>query len=32
MQVDVTEFQQDDDEGHETPPQLDDDKYWDDYR
>jgi hypothetical protein len=32
MQIDVTEFQKDDDEGHETPPQADDEKYWDDYR
>ena len=32
MQVDVTEFQQDDSEGSETPQQQDNEKYWDDYR
>jgi hypothetical protein len=32
MQVDVTEFQQDDSEGSETPQQPDNEKYWDDYR
>ncbi|MCG6889760.1 MAG: hypothetical protein LJE92_09245 [Gammaproteobacteria bacterium] len=31
MHIDVTEFQQDDNEGHDAPPQLDDEKYWDDY-
>ena len=32
MQVDVTEFQQDDSESPDTPQQQDDEKYWDDYR
>jgi hypothetical protein len=32
MQVDVTEFQQDDGESPDTPQQQDDEKYWDDYR
>ena len=32
MQIDVTEFQQDDSENPDTPQQQDDEKYWDDYR
>ena len=32
MQVDVTEFQQDDSDSPDTPQQQDDEKYWDDYR
>jgi hypothetical protein len=32
MHIDVTEFQQDDSEGPDTPQQQDNEKYWDDYR
>jgi hypothetical protein len=32
MHIDVTEFQQDDSEGPDTPQPQDDEKYWDDYR
>ena len=32
MHIDVTEFQQDESETPDTPQQLDDEKYWDDYR
>jgi hypothetical protein len=31
MHIDVTEFQQDESETPDTPQQLDDEKYWDDY-
>ena len=32
LHIDVTEFQQEEDESAEIPQQQDDDQYWDDYR
>jgi hypothetical protein len=32
MQIDITEFEQEDPESPQSAPQQDEEKYWDDYR